>query len=186
MPAAFLSKEEVVDRLSTVFRQHGYDGASLADLGRATGLRRSSLYHHFPGGKEEMAAAVLDQAHGWLRDQALAPLLQDGAPANRLRRMADALDGFYAGGRNRCLLGAFVLGGAGDMFRKQLQQSFSAWIDAMAALLQEAGFDPATARERAEDAVVQIQGALILSGGLEDPSPFRRVLQRLPDQMLRR
>jgi AcrR family transcriptional regulator len=186
MPAAALSKDEVIERLSTVFRQHGYEGASLADLGRAASLGRSSLYHHFPGGKEEMAAAVLDRVHHYLCNRALAPLQGSGDPADRLRAMAEALDEFYAGGRSRCLLGAFVLGGAGGVFKERLQQSFSAWIDAITALLQEARIDPATARDRAEQAVMQIQGALVLSGGLDDPSPFRRVLERLPGDLLRR
>ena len=67
MPAAQASRDEVVDRLLTAFRRKGYDGASLADLSAATGLGRSSLYHYFPGGKEEMARAVLDRADAWPR-----------------------------------------------------------------------------------------------------------------------
>ena len=57
-----LAKEEVVARLMKVFRREGYEGASLSRLSEATGLGRSSLYHHFPRGKEDMAAAVLDLA----------------------------------------------------------------------------------------------------------------------------
>ena len=39
MPAALDAKEkaEIVDRLFVVFQDHGYEGASLADLSRATG-----------------------------------------------------------------------------------------------------------------------------------------------------
>ena len=55
-----LPREEVVDRLTRVFRREGYDGASLARLSEATGLGRSSLYHHFPRGKEDMADAVFE------------------------------------------------------------------------------------------------------------------------------
>ncbi|WP_164094666.1 TetR family transcriptional regulator, partial [Serratia marcescens] len=45
--------------LGEVFREHGYEGASLAVIGARTGLGKGSLYHAFPGGKEEMASAVL-------------------------------------------------------------------------------------------------------------------------------
>ena len=38
MPAATMSREEVVVRLAAVFRDHGYQGASLARLSAATGL----------------------------------------------------------------------------------------------------------------------------------------------------
>lgn len=54
-----MSKEEVIAQLTKVFRQYGYEGATLARLSEATGLGKASLYHHFPKGKEEMAAVVL-------------------------------------------------------------------------------------------------------------------------------
>jgi hypothetical protein len=41
----------------------------------------------------------------------------------------------------------------------------------------------AIARERGEDGVIAIQGALILSQGLNDPSPFGRVMQQLPQTL---
>ena len=66
MPAPSISREEVLNRLTKTFRTYGYDGASLAKLSEATGLGPSSLYHYFPGGKEEMAQAVLNHANVWL------------------------------------------------------------------------------------------------------------------------
>src|SRR5437762_12723369 len=47
--------------LGEVFRAHGYEGATLALITEATGLGKGSLYHFFPGGKAQMAAAVLDE-----------------------------------------------------------------------------------------------------------------------------
>ena len=55
-----VSEEEVVQKLFQVFRLKGFDGASLSDLAEATGLKKASLYHRYPGGKQEMAAAVMD------------------------------------------------------------------------------------------------------------------------------
>ena len=52
--------EKLIERLTSVFRIYGYEGASLSRIAEATGLQRASLYHRFPGGKEEMAEAVLN------------------------------------------------------------------------------------------------------------------------------
>jgi AcrR family transcriptional regulator len=60
MPPALISRNEVIARVMAVVRREGYDGASLAELSKATGLGKSSLYHHFPDGKNDMVAAVLD------------------------------------------------------------------------------------------------------------------------------
>jgi len=69
MPAALDAKEkaEIVGRLFIVFQDKGYEGASLADLSQATGLGKSSLYHHFPRGKEQMAEAVLEQGKTFIQ-----------------------------------------------------------------------------------------------------------------------
>lgn len=81
MPAALNEKEkaEILDRLFVVFRDRGYEGSSLADLSQATGLGKSSLYHHFPRGKEQMAEAVLEQGKAFIQT-AVADVARSGEP----------------------------------------------------------------------------------------------------------
>jgi TetR/AcrR family transcriptional repressor of lmrAB and yxaGH operons len=184
MAAANIAREEAVARLFPVFRDRGYAGASLAELAKASGLGKSSLYHYFPGGKEDMALAVIHYADAWLHEHVMGALRGAGTPRARLGRVLSALDRLYAGGTNACLLGALVLGGARDLFARQLHAAFSQWVDALAGLLEESGIPRIEARERAQDAVARIEGALILAGGLDDPAPFRRVLRRLPKDLL--
>lgn len=90
-----MARVEVVQRLLKVFRQHGYEGATLSRISEATGLGRASLCHHF---------------------------------LNEL--------------------------------------------------------DPEQARKRAEDAVMQIQGALVLKRALGDTALSDRVLQQLPVKLM--
>ncbi|MBD1934344.1 hypothetical protein [Funiculus sociatus] len=54
----------------------------------------------------------------------------------------------------------------------------------MAQVLIEAGFNSDTARQKAEDAILQIQGSLVLARGLNDTAPFKRVIKRLPEYLL--
>ncbi len=178
------SRDDTATRLLTVFREHGYDGASLSQLSKATGLGRSSLYHHFPGGKEDMAKAVFAHIDDWMTEAVLLPLQESGDPAKRLQRAINAIDRYYVGGYERCLLGSFVLGGARGQFQGQLKTSFSELIKALADLAMESGASREQAGARAEEAVVQIQGSLVVAGGLDDPAPFRRVMERLPNLIL--
>ncbi|HEV8693043.1 MAG TPA: TetR/AcrR family transcriptional regulator [Lysobacter sp.] len=184
MPAPLLSREAVVDRLLGAFRRFGYDAASLGQLSKATGLGRSSLYHYFPGGKEEMARAVFDRVDEWARAAILAPMLASGTPEQRLDEVIAALDGYYAGGAEACLFGNLVVGDARDLFQDRLGAAFRKLIDGLARLAREKGVPDRDAQQRAEDAVVRIQGALIVARGLGDPAPFRRVLKRLPQDLL--
>lgn len=77
-----------LDRLLATLRDKGYDGASLADLSAATGLAKSSLYHSFPGGKEEIALRVLEHLDAKLARALFEPLRSNRPPARKLAAMA--------------------------------------------------------------------------------------------------
>lgn len=175
---------ELIDRLTDVFRRHGFEGASLTRISEATGLKRASLYHRFPGGKAEMAEAVLSRADEWLITHALSPLQGPGEPADRLRIMTGALSEFYGDGKHSCLLDAFSLGGENTDLREHVRASTIAWTDALAAVALEVGIAEDEAHARAQDAIASIQGTLVLSRATGDPTAFQRALRKIPDDLL--
>ncbi len=181
-----LREPELLSRLTEVFRTHGYEGASLSKISEATGLQRASLYHRFPGGKAEMAEAVLNRAAEWLQAHALRPLTEPGPPEKRLRQMARKLDEFYEGGQQSCLLDPLSFGDEEGAFRDHQKALMEAWVAAIAAVLRESGLPARTARERAQDAVIRIEGSLVMARATGDRTPFRRTLRNLPQELLRR
>jgi TetR/AcrR family transcriptional repressor of lmrAB and yxaGH operons len=186
MPAPILSKEEVLDLLLNTFRDRGYEGSSLAELSTATGLGKSSLYHYFPSGKAEMAEQVLAHMDRQLTTNLYEPLRLAQTPAKKLELMLDALDAFYEGGRKACLLERLCASVDRTRFRRPLRQAFTTWMDAVEAICLEAGLSSAVARERAEDFVVRIEGALIVCAGTDDYSVFARTIRDLRSSVLAR
>ena len=183
MPKPTAPREEIVAKLFEVFRSHGYEGASLKLLSDATGLGRSSLYHYFPNGKEDMASAVLAGVDAWSLEH-LRPILEsDAGPREKARQVADALSAFYDGGEKSCLLELFAIGDARDLFGDRVAQRLDGYGTLFARIAQEAGASPADAEARAEDALIALHGALVVSRGRRDPSVFRRVLDSLPDRL---
>ncbi len=170
--------------LTIAFRRHGKDGATIAVLETATGLRRNSLYHLFPGGKGEMVAAVLDHAAALMYERALKPLQESGSPKYRLTAMCRALDDFYCSGREPCLVGVLSLGVPEDLVQQQITRAVTGWIEMLASVIEEAGIPSRRARERAEEAVIAIQGALVVSKALGSEHAFKRLMKRLPDDLL--
>lgn len=185
MPVAKISREEAIDRIADVFRRYGYDGASLRLISKAAGLGRASLYHHFPGGKAEIARAVFRHLGEQVEADILAPLREGGTPDHRLEQWIQGVNRFYDHGCKNCLLGTMVLSGGVDRFSKELAEAFRSWIEALSQVLRVAGVPRELARRRAESAVGQIQGALVVSRGLGDEAHFERVLQELPRQLLK-
>ena len=185
MPAALISREEVIERILAVFHKYGYEGASLARLSEATGLGRSSLYHYFPNGKQDMAAAGLAAVGAWFDEHVMAALEGPGTPRSRLRRFAGKLAEFYRDGSKACLMDLFCIGEAGEVFQRQLGKRMQAMIRALARVVAESGVAPAEAARRAENALIAVQGSLVVSRVLGNRTPFQRVIEQLPDDLLR-
>ena len=184
MAKSILSKEELIQKLTDAFRRHGYEGASLARLAEETGLVKASLYYQFPRGKEDMGAAVLAAVGQRFSREIIEPLRGPGSPRERLAAMAAALSAFYSGGRQACLTELFGFGEAGALYRTLLERSVGTLCGAMAAVARDAGIDPDTAGRRAEDALIAIQGSLVLCRALDHTGPFERVIAELPDRLL--
>jgi len=182
---AAIEGDELIARLSAVFREVGYEGATLTMLAEAAGLQKASLYHRFPQGKEQMAREVLAHTGAWLEENILQPLRADGAPAAKIGAMAKRLDELYSGGRQACLLNMLSSARIDDgPFTQMIQHAFEALIGALRAVLMDAGLDKRTARSRAERAVMMLQGSLVLSRGMGTPRPFREFLKSLPGDLL--
>lgn len=179
-----ISAAELIARLGQVFLGAGYEGASLAMLSRAAGLAKAALYHRFPGGKEEIALRVLDARAREMAEAVLGPLSAAGTPPERLAAMVAALRDFYEDGAGACLSDLFSVGGVPRSVREPLAVGLEAWMAAIAAVLAEAGFAPDEAARRAEDAVVRVQGALVVGRASGDTSVFRRLMERLVADLL--
>jgi len=184
MPAALLTRPEILARLMDLFREKGFDGASLSDISETTGLGKSSLYHHFPNGKEEIARQVLAHLEEQLEQALFEPMRSRGTPRQKLDRMLETIDRFYEGGKKACLLERLCASVDARRFRRPLGHAFNAWIDAVETLGVEAGLPRAIARHRAEDLVVRIEGALVLCAGTDDTGVFARTIRDLRDGLL--
>lgn len=175
-----MTREALLIELLELFRQYGYEGVSIGRISEVTGLGKSSLYHHFPQGKEQMAAEVLEFIDKSVREHFIAPLKVSGSPRQRLLNLSKVVDEFYAGGEKGCITDGLTLGDANGLFQKRISACIDAWIQAIADVAVESGLPKKVARERAENVLVGIQGALIVSRALKNPAIFRRVVRDIP------
>ena len=172
-------RADLVPVMAEVFREHGFEGASIALISERTGLGKGSLYHFFPGGKEEMAGAVLSDVGAWFNAKVFAPLQTDSDPQAALDRMFRSVVEYFDSGRRICLVGAFALASSRDLFAKQIRSYFRMWKEALAAALVRTGRDRPTADQLAEEVLAAIQGALVLARALDDRAVFARAVARL-------
>lgn len=180
-----IDDEALIAALAGVFRDYGFEGASLTRLADAAGLQKASLYHRFPGGKEQMASEVLTAAYAWLQEKIIAPLRSSAPPMDRLKTVSAELRRFYDCGRKACLLNMLASPIAADgPFAAPIRSALELLIDGFAGLAREAGASQRIARRRGENAVALLQGSLVLARGLGDERPFSRFLGELPGVVL--
>lgn len=178
MARTVFEKSDAITRVAEVFRELGFEGASLFEITERTGLSKGSLYHFFPRGKEGMAAEILADVDGWFVREVFEPLERD-EPRAAIAQMWRTVDSYFRSGRRVCLLGAFALDETRDRFAKPIRLYFKRWIEALDGALVRAGADAVIAKSLAEDIVGSIQGALTLARALKEDAVFGRTLARL-------
>lgn len=185
MKTPVIEKSEVMNRLLQAFRQYGYAGTSLSELSARTNLGKASLYHYFPGGKEEMGKMVLEYVSAWLEKEIFSILKNQAlSPQKKIDAMFDYLNEFYCEGKNGCVLGIFSLGESKDLFQSKLKAIFQEWINLLSDTLTSGKISIGDARKRAEDALLKMQGALILSAALDDQRVFARTVKEIKTEIL--
>lgn len=146
-----------------LFRRQGYHKTTMADVGVACGLLKGSLYHYFPG-KEALAQAVMEYVHArftqaifrWAEDTTLPPAL-------RLERMMEETESYFLTGEGGCVMGNIALEAIDTIpeFAPVIRTYFKEWAAALACILS-CRFEPSLAQKKAERAVAEIQGAIMM------------------------
>ena len=80
-----IAAARLVENAATLFRRQGYAATGLNQILDEAGVKAGSLYHHFPQGKQQLAAAVVDAAGADI-EQLLRRFLATG------RSVADIVD----------------------------------------------------------------------------------------------
>ena len=180
------SEAAILDSLTSLFREHGYDGTSLSRIMKATGLVKASLYHRFAGGKEEMATTVIDRVAGEFATNLLAVLNGPGDPQERLQETGRRLWEFYGAGRKACLLDSLTLNRESPAVQARAKAALDFWIAAFARFARESGgMAPDHAARAAQDAIAAIEGGLVISRVSGNTGPFLRAIDSLPARLLR-
>jgi TetR/AcrR family transcriptional repressor of lmrAB and yxaGH operons len=177
-------RADVVLLLTEIFRTYGYEGATLARIAAGTGLGKGSLYHFFPGGKDEMAAAVLAHIDLWFQLHVYDPLRGSSDPRAGIAHMFRETRRYFLSGQKVCLVGVFALGNERDRFAVAVKNYFADWASALEGALLRDGRDASTAAALTEDVVGGIQGALVLARALNHPRIFESTLARLQARLL--
>lgn len=176
-----------------LFRRQGYNGTSLKQVTTAAGAPFGSLYHFFPGGKEELGEAVITTSGRAYGD--LFEMIFDAAESPAAA-VTDFFDGAAAvleetGYLDACPIGTVALevASTNDRLRAATDAVFTDWIGSATDRLVSLGVAPQPAHDLATALVAGIEGGFMLSRAAQSSEPMRttgRLLRSLVEAELAR
>lgn len=148
---------------ATLLARDGLAGTSFGTVLALTGAPRGSIYHHFPGGKQELVAEATRLTGRTLLD--LLPTLPHGdageVAAGWCRVWRGVLERSDAG--SGCAVAAVLTSAAATTVEAEVAAAvFAGWTEALAELLVRAGVRAAAAPGLASTLIAGVEGALVL------------------------
>ena len=186
MPRPGIDQEQLITSIATVFAERGYEGATMAELSRATGLQKASLYYHYPGGKDEMLGAVVRASVNRLDTMVFSHLRTTNPPRERIARLLDGFDTYCDRGRANCVLSVVAHGTSAAAFKPGIAAQFGAWLKILAKTLEDSGMSAKRANRVARETLSTLYGSLIASRLLDDLKVYAQATKRLRKQLASR
>jgi AcrR family transcriptional regulator len=176
------TRDRMVQATIELLQQRGYAGTSFGDVTAASGAPRGSIYHHFPGGKQQLVAeAVTRYAEGIARR--LRTDVQSGHSRDVVGTFVDVVrTGLRASDFSRgCAIAAVVLDvtPSESVLLDLGSQALGAWRRVLQTAFQRDGAEDARARRLATFVVAAVEGALILARADRDLTPVNEVAAEL-------
>jgi AcrR family transcriptional regulator len=170
------TRQRIVEAGADLLRLKGYTGTGVKEIVAVAQAPFGSLYHHFPGGKEQLGEEVVR----WSGAQygLLGPLIFDAAP--------DVVTGvrmFFAGAAEHleesgwtdaCPIATVALevASTNEPLRRATAEVFSSWIDGLAPRFAAAGLPETRARELAIAMICGLEGAFVLAQSWRSREPL--------------
>lgn len=179
------SRERFITTTGRLLQRQGYNATGLNEIIARSGAPKGSLYFHFPGGKQELAAAAIEHS-GALLGSAIATILTAEEDVGKgLTVLIDALTAALRASdyRDGCPIATVALETAGEseLLSESAAGVFDSWLDAIAGRLRAEGLTRARAGRRALHVLSAIEGALILARARRDPAPLEAVREELAE-----
>ena len=174
-------RERLLEGAGRLLAEKGYAGMELRDVAERGSAPRGSIYHHFPGGKAQLAAeaAAVDGARvrkGIEKSLAERGLKETLAMFGEIFRRRSANHPELIG----CPVAAAALARPEDpALAAAATAAFQSWESAIAVKLEEEGIEPKPAATFAGLVISTIEGALVRTRAAGDHAPLDSAVEGL-------
>ncbi|MFI9113581.1 TetR/AcrR family transcriptional regulator [Streptomyces venezuelae] len=170
------TRERVVRAASLLMQRQGYEGTGIKQVAQEAKATLGSVYHFFPGGKQELGVAAVQHADQEFAELLSASLSAEADPAKAIAACARELARLLreSGWVDGCPISATALettGRAPDI-EQAVAQAFQHWRDLVAGTLREAGFPEVDAHDLAITVISTLEGAELTAQVAKSETPL--------------
>ncbi|HQR75079.1 MAG TPA: TetR/AcrR family transcriptional regulator [Burkholderiaceae bacterium] len=169
------SRQRMIEATIELMRSSGLSGAGINEIVRASGAPKGSVYHFFPGGKQQIAAEALTAYSQRVMAFIDAALASQSRPSLKVRALFDAFARRVEGGqfRKSCAAGTVCLDLDADLdaLRGVVAGAFEAWTEVIARHFAHG--DGRAARSFAGLLLTAFEGAYIRARAERSSRPFK-------------
>lgn len=171
------TRERIVERSAQLFRRQGFTGTGVKQIVAEASAPFGSLYHFFPGGKQQLGEEVIRHS-GALYGQLIDAYFPPGCDPVAATRA------FFAGAAetlqetdyaDACPIATVALevASTSEPMRTACAEVFDGWIDAATERLTADGLEPRRSRELAIEMLGSLEGAFVLARALRSTEPLQ-------------
>jgi TetR/AcrR family transcriptional repressor of lmrAB and yxaGH operons len=175
------TRERILDASTELFGRHGFTGTGIKAILSASDAPFGSLYHFFPGGKDELGAAAIRRSGETYRELVEAFFVAD---ADGWIDVVGATGSFFEGAAqmivvtdyaDACPIATIALETASvsEPMREASADAFRSWLIVLEAAMVSVRVPAARAHDLAVELFCAIEGAFLLSRATRDPEPIR-------------
>jgi len=169
------TRERLIRTTSRLLRQQGYAATGLNQIVAEAGAPKGSMYFHFPGGKEELAAAALAQFAGRIT-VAMTDDLARSTASEAIGRFFDS----YVTHMTRtefvegCAIAAVALDAASshELLFEATSRAIRTWVDLLTDALVAEGRAAVEAHDLATLVIAAIEGTIVMAKGQRSAEPI--------------
>lgn len=165
----------MIDAAVLLIQQRGVSASGLQDIMAEASAPRGSIYHHFPGGKDELVVAALARVAEGVAAAIATVAERSETPGDFVAGVARVFRGGAerAGWTQGCPLAATAIEGdrQSERVRMALVEGLSLWREAVAHGLRRCG-RTGDADQEAMMILAALEGGLLMARGLRSPEPY--------------
>lgn len=171
------TRAKLIRAAAALFREHGYNGTGVAEVLNRAGVTKGSLYHHFPGGKADLAVASAHWAGAWLTKQVNESFARTDTMATGIEALCDAIaELFDRTTWTACPINSTLLDGAtNEPFQAAAGEIFENWRAVFGKHAMRYGADHHTAQVQADKLLFMLEGAWIVARAQGRSDPLRKI-----------